>query len=431
MVNKYKSHLIIKTIAFASLLMCLGHSAVSQNLLNSQGGELEKSISRKVKEGMVSSRIIIESGMKLSYTTSMGDIPADDILSGSVNDIYVDTIYFYPTPTDNKRQLRISTKGYSSTTISLQYEPKKSYRYFVFDPNQRTEPTTIGLPYWAFTNQERVVVGVSDPELDLEDAKKQAIVRALYLWGLSFPNEMSQIITSQNTASEDGATVNDNFNSSTIIKYSNFSYSIVKETVLRSGEVVVALEATKSESSNNSLVATIDTECTTANNSSASVKSELTIEFYEGDNKLVTSILSEESKGRRTTQSFYNSIQTSKKAYEYENYGGMLFAKDNEELYRYNNDNGYVPLEEQFTAPQCDIIISNSIGDAWGRLLLDAPVNAPDDVEIQVQATMESKDGESISSSRSTAQTKVVPVFVHSIGIRDNTLMVKWKRHTK
>lgn len=109
----------------------------AQKKLEVEGSQEQKSVSTKIKDGVTSSRVIIESEFPLTYKSNMGDITNENVVKGILNSIYVDTIYFFLQPDDNKRVITISTDGYSSVKLSLQLNSKETYRYNVFDPNMK------------------------------------------------------------------------------------------------------------------------------------------------------------------------------------------------------------------------------------------------------------------------------------------------------
>lgn len=120
------------------ILACFVSMTLSaQKKLEAEGGKEEKSVSIKMKDNKPSSRIIIESTYPLVYKSNMGDVSVENIARGVANGINVDTIYFYLNADDNKRVITISSDGYSSVKLNVQLLPKETYRYLVFDPNEK------------------------------------------------------------------------------------------------------------------------------------------------------------------------------------------------------------------------------------------------------------------------------------------------------
>lgn len=127
MINK----IFIILIAF---LLCVFE--LSAQKLETQGGKDERSVSTKVKDGISSARVIIQSDIALSYNTNMGAISAEDIGSGMINGLNVDTLYFYLNPFDTHRRLIISADGYVAARIDLKLLPKTTYSFSVLEPSK-------------------------------------------------------------------------------------------------------------------------------------------------------------------------------------------------------------------------------------------------------------------------------------------------------
>lgn len=85
----------MKRVIISILLMALPLVSSYAQKLETQGGLDSHAVSTKVKDGVASSRVIILSTAKLSYTTNMGGIPQEDVGSGIVNGMNVDTLYFF------------------------------------------------------------------------------------------------------------------------------------------------------------------------------------------------------------------------------------------------------------------------------------------------------------------------------------------------
>lgn len=123
----------MKRVITLALLYFSIINVAAQNL-ETQGGLDSKSISKTMRDGVSSSRVIILSDLSLSYTTNMGDIPAEDIGSGLSNGMNADTLYFYLDPYDNHRRLIITAYGFAPTRIDLKLSPKATYLYTILEP---------------------------------------------------------------------------------------------------------------------------------------------------------------------------------------------------------------------------------------------------------------------------------------------------------
>lgn len=122
-------------IPFILLIASICTSAYSQRL-EAQGDKDEKSVSIKMRGELPSSRVIVESSLKLSYKSNMGDLSESEIGRGVANSINSDTLYFYLPVEDNKRRVTISADGFSSVILSFSFQPKETYRYVIFDPSK-------------------------------------------------------------------------------------------------------------------------------------------------------------------------------------------------------------------------------------------------------------------------------------------------------
>lgn len=116
-------------------LFGFSHPLFAQRHLRIEGGMDTSSISIKIIQGKSTARIIIESGIKLAYTTNMEkEIP---YLTHGENlrlRTHVDTLYFFPTPYDNVRKLTLSADKYFDETIGpLRLYPKSTYKFKVYD----------------------------------------------------------------------------------------------------------------------------------------------------------------------------------------------------------------------------------------------------------------------------------------------------------
>lgn len=210
---------IIRIILIVALIF---QSSLSfAQIMEIKGGVDIRSISSKTNGSATSSRVIIQSNLALEYTTNFGDIPRENIASGIVNELNVDTLYFFLDPNDNKRRLTISCQGYASEIIPLQLMSKTTYNYVIFDPYLRANtPTTTSvstseksnnneakptnkvagkekLPSWILEAQGNGrYVGVSDPSLSKNEAFNQALLRAwmLYQMDIQFSIEGASMI---------------------------------------------------------------------------------------------------------------------------------------------------------------------------------------------------------------------------------------------
>ncbi len=120
-------------ILLISLCFCI-ESAMAQTLTVEQRNAGVLSVSRREKDGVPSSRVIIQSPLKLSYKSNMDS--KLDIAKGYNNGLNVDTLYFYVSDNNNKRLLTISSYGYPSEIVKLTLTPKSTDYYYVFDPNK-------------------------------------------------------------------------------------------------------------------------------------------------------------------------------------------------------------------------------------------------------------------------------------------------------
>ena len=122
---------IFKTVA---LLLLIGMVDVhAQKKLEYEGGEYDL-VSRRLKGGVPSASVIIESAVPLSYTTNMENIESGDMRRGMANGIHSDTLYFFlTTATGKTRSIIITTDGYPEIVIPFKYEPKKTFKYLVFE----------------------------------------------------------------------------------------------------------------------------------------------------------------------------------------------------------------------------------------------------------------------------------------------------------
>lgn len=123
----------------AILLLSISITTSNAQNLETQGGLDGRAVSTKIKDGVASSRVIILSTAKLSYTTNMGGIPREDIGSGRANGMNVDTLYFYLGPFDSHRRLIISADGFAPTRIDLKLPPKSTYIYTIVEPSKASD----------------------------------------------------------------------------------------------------------------------------------------------------------------------------------------------------------------------------------------------------------------------------------------------------
>lgn len=122
-----------KTLSFILIITLLNISISDANaqIMEIKGGRDSKSISTRMHSGIPSSRVIIQSNLSLEYNTNMGEIAKENIGSGIVNGLNVDTLYFYLDSKDNHRRLVISSHGYAPERIDLELLPKFTYRYVI------------------------------------------------------------------------------------------------------------------------------------------------------------------------------------------------------------------------------------------------------------------------------------------------------------
>ncbi len=120
------------------LLLFIGiGNAHAQKKLEYEGGEYSL-VSRRLKGGVPSASVIIESTVPLNYTTNMEDIESGDMRRGMANGIHSDTMYFFlTTATGKTRSIIITAQGYPEVVIPFKYESKKTFKYLVFDPLER------------------------------------------------------------------------------------------------------------------------------------------------------------------------------------------------------------------------------------------------------------------------------------------------------
>ncbi|MFR9591973.1 MAG: hypothetical protein SNG27_06190 [Rikenellaceae bacterium] len=127
------------TTILLSISLCLSANNLFSQKLETQGGVDSRSVSTKIKGGVSSSRVIILSNISLSYSTNMGDIPSEDMGSGVVNKMNVDTLYFYLDPFDSHRRLIISADGFVPTHINLKLSPKSTHVYNILEPSKASD----------------------------------------------------------------------------------------------------------------------------------------------------------------------------------------------------------------------------------------------------------------------------------------------------
>ncbi len=115
------------------LLLLCAHITMAQKL-EVEGGLDDRSVSKLMRDGVASSRVIIQSNVKLSYSTNMGDDLEGNIGSGELNGLLVDTLYFFMDPFDTRRRLIISAEGFVEERIDVDLTPKATYSYVIINP---------------------------------------------------------------------------------------------------------------------------------------------------------------------------------------------------------------------------------------------------------------------------------------------------------
>lgn len=124
------------TKVILSLGLCCGLNCAVAQMIYLEGAQVSGNVSTKVNaEGAVSSRIIVNSPIKVTYDTNMKDISPENIYSGITNEMISDTIYFFLNINDNSRILYINADGYTTaSTGALKLTPKSTYIYTVTIP---------------------------------------------------------------------------------------------------------------------------------------------------------------------------------------------------------------------------------------------------------------------------------------------------------
>jgi len=118
------------------LFLILGPAGVgAQNKLKITGGVDSSSVSTRIIDGRTTARIIVESGVKLSYSTNMElHLDKNHIHSGIKRGMYCDTLYFFPSDEDNIRILYLEAPEYFREKVGpLRILPKSTYKYQVCD----------------------------------------------------------------------------------------------------------------------------------------------------------------------------------------------------------------------------------------------------------------------------------------------------------
>ncbi len=114
-------------------VVCMATQSLLAQKLICEGEKDAKSVSIKMKDGVPSARVIVESKLYLTYKSNMNDLNGSTINRGNNNGINTDTLYFFPNAADNKRRITITAKGYPSVVLPFTFSPKETYRYIVFD----------------------------------------------------------------------------------------------------------------------------------------------------------------------------------------------------------------------------------------------------------------------------------------------------------
>lgn len=128
-------------ISLVFCLCCLSYfpEVWAQKQLKTEGGIDSTRISTRLIDGKITARILIESGIKLSYSTNM-EIQLSPKQTGHFQSKgrYCDTLYFFPTSHDNVRMIYLEAEGYFTQKIGpLKLLPKTTFRYVVYDPLQQ------------------------------------------------------------------------------------------------------------------------------------------------------------------------------------------------------------------------------------------------------------------------------------------------------
>lgn len=114
-------------------VVCIATQSLLAQKLICEGEKDAKSVSIKMKDGVPSARVIVESKLLLTYKSNMNDLNSATIQRGSSHGINADTLYFFVNPSDNKRRITITATGYPSVVLPFTFSPKETYRYIVFD----------------------------------------------------------------------------------------------------------------------------------------------------------------------------------------------------------------------------------------------------------------------------------------------------------
>lgn len=123
----------MKYIYISILLILVNVSNIYGQKLIIESKSNSKMVSKEMINGEATACVIVQSALKLSFSTNMGDIPSSDLSSKTENGLYVSTIYFHPTDFDNRRTLIVSCNGYVSERILLTLTAKQKYMYGVYD----------------------------------------------------------------------------------------------------------------------------------------------------------------------------------------------------------------------------------------------------------------------------------------------------------
>lgn len=124
-------------------------SVCAQLPISIDGGKSAKSVSTYTKivdgERVVSARMIFQSSLSLEFSTNGIKHPAEDTYHEvMMNGLNKYSIIFYLNKGANINSIDVTSEGYDTYSISdIEFQPKESYDYYVFDPNVEKQITRI------------------------------------------------------------------------------------------------------------------------------------------------------------------------------------------------------------------------------------------------------------------------------------------------
>lgn len=132
---------------FLSIICCLSTSA--QSTIDVDGGKIDKSVSRFTKkidgQTIVSAKVVFSSKIPISLTIKeRSALPEELTEEKLINGMNQYTVVFYLTESTISKTITIAAEGYENFSLPIiALNPKETYKYYVFDPQQEKRATRI------------------------------------------------------------------------------------------------------------------------------------------------------------------------------------------------------------------------------------------------------------------------------------------------